>query len=84
MFGVIHRRVSVEHQLTIGFSVVRIERNTDTDGHDQLVKFDIERAVNGADQRIGKRSGIIRATDFREQNKLVAADAGEGELAFQR
>ncbi|MNE42620.1 hypothetical protein D3C80_1367550 [compost metagenome] len=84
MFGVIHRGISVEHHFAIGFPIVRIQRNANTDGDDQLIGINAERTVDCAHQRVGQRSGIIRSTDFDQQNKLVTADAGKRVLPFQR
>ncbi len=83
LFGVIHRRVGVLHQLTQFLAVLRAECDADTGGHKELAAFQHERRdqagqnafgdVNGAIQR--RFTGFIR---FQQQGEFITAHAGHG------
>ena len=83
MLGVVHRRIGVKHQFALGFAVVRIQRNTNAKGHHQLIRIQIERAINRAYQRVGEGGRIVRAFCFCEQHKFITANTCKRELAFQ-
>ena len=83
MLRVIHRRVGVKHQLTLGFAVVRVERDTNAEGHYQFIGAEIERAIDSAHQRICQRCRVVRTFSLCQQNKFITADTCKGELAFQ-
>ena len=84
MLGVVHRRIGVKHQLAIGFAIVRIKRNANTEGHHQFIRIHIEWTIDSAHQGIGKGGCIVRPPNFCQQNKFITANTCKGELAFQR
>ena len=83
MFCVVHRRIGIEHQLAIGLAVMRVKRDPNAEGHHQFIRFQVKRVIYSANQRIGQRGRIIRAFTLRQQNKFIATDTGESELALQ-
>ena len=83
MLGVIHRRIGVEHQLALIFAIVRIERNTDTEGHHHIIGINSKRAIDSADERTGDRRGIVRRGNLCQQHEFVATNARQRILPLQ-
>ncbi len=66
IFGVVHRGVGVEHQLALIFAVAGVDRNADAQRHHQLIARDGKRALNGFDQRIRHRGGVVGIVNFNQ------------------
>lgn len=82
MFRVVHRSISVKHQFTIGFAIVRIERNANAQGDHQFIRIEMERAINDATSEFASEAASSGG-GFGQQDEFIPTDTRQRVLAFQ-